>query len=254
MNVPPDDDIARFDRRVRRFRVFARIGATAFIAVGLCLTPVTVIAGEPEAAIPVSTFAILGLGLLLMSTGKADIAETRSYFAVTQGRAWWNGMRILIHLLALTYTSFAVGVVTDPQVQMASSIAAQISFALYSAVAISSAVASILFDGNYFRRPALEVSARGLTVQYFRRRFHIPLADIGTIAPSPSRTGELHVCPAPGRRIQREIRGYFEPSTTDRSMPIYVLRHGVTATHLIQSLSQFSDSPTDPADARPHAE
>ncbi|MEP9395150.1 hypothetical protein ABLE94_23225 [Gordonia sp. VNK1] len=86
-------------------------------------------------------------------------------------------------------------------------------------------------------------------MQYFRRRLYLPMSDIGKVTLFPQGAGEIHIFPADDRLIQREVGGYFTPSAKDPTIPIYVLRNGVTARQLIENLTRFAWTATTPDDS-----
>lgn len=253
MRLPNRIDIARFDKRWKRVRLFGRVTACVFLAAGLAFVAATLGVGEPEAMIPGLLIALGGLAIGIMYVARSDRRISPTYFSVTQGHVWWLGLKVIAHVAVLGYAWMAVGVfITTPWAQIPPSRQTPIGGVIYTLIALVSLIGAILLDCNYFHRPAIEVSARGVTVQYFRRRLYLPLADIGKVALFPEGAGEIRIYPAHERLVQREVRGYFTPSTKDLSMPIYVGRNGVTAQELTDNLVRFSPAaPTSNDGARP---
>lgn len=247
MRLPSDNEIARFDQRAPRVALATRVTSVVFILFGAVCIVAPLAAGEPEAMVPGFSLLLVGAALLLLAIGKPDVAVSSTYFSVAQGRAWWNGLKVIAHLCAFGYAWLAVGAFITPSwAQISPSIRTPTAGASFIVIALVSLVLTILMDCNYFHRPALEVSPRGVTVQYFRRRLHIPLADIGKVMLFPQGAGEIHIYPADGCLVQREVRGYFTPSTKDQSIPIYVLRNGVTAQQVTENLTRFSRAASTP--------
>ncbi|RPA64703.1 hypothetical protein EF294_06115 [Gordonia oryzae] len=215
--------------------------AALFIVAGIVGIVVALVRGEPEALIPIVSLQLIGAALLLLATGRPDTAETSTYFSVARGSRWWQGLKLIAHLCAFVYAWIAIGALAAPSwAQISPSIRSPLTGVACIFISLISFVGSILMDINYVRRPAIEISAKGVTVQYFRRRLHIPLAGIGRVSLFPQGAGEIYLYPSQGYTIQREVGGNFEPSIKQKSIPIYVMRNGITAEQLTQSLARFA--------------
>lgn len=241
MDLPSHEEIAEFDRRAPRVAAAGIAVAALFIGAGIVGIVVALVRGEPEALIPIVSLQLVAVALLFLVTGTPDTAETSTVLSVAQGRRWWQGLKLIAHLCAFGYAWLAIGALATPSwAQISPSIRSPLTGVAFILVSVISVVLSIQMDINYLRRPAIEISAKGVTVQYFRRRLHVPLAGIGRVSLVSQGAGEIHIFPSHGCTIQREVGGNFEPSTKQKSIPIYVMRNGITAEQLTQSLARFT--------------
>lgn len=240
MSTPSVNEIESFDRRTQRVATACRIAMVILMAFGLFGIVAPFAVGEPEAAIAGFTLFVLGAGILFLAVGRPEVASSPTYFAVAQGLAWWNGLKIVVHLCAFGCAWIAAGAFITPSwAQISPSARTPIVGVVSVVVCLAALVGAILLDCNYFHRPAIEVSDRGVTVQYFRRRLYLPLVDIGKITLFPQGAGEIRIFPTHDSLVQREVNGYFTPSTKDQSILIYALRNGITAKQFTDALARF---------------